>query len=130
MGAISLRRALAAAADDKKAITEGFRHAAIGWFAAPTARALMTEPQTITRAAEDVNFIAKRLKEIKADEDEARKQRDPETATGEHLDRIASDYGIKRAGLTDYGLRQAVKKAMSGEPAGTTNYDHGGCYGC
>ena len=80
----------------------------------PTA---MSEPQTITRAADDIDFIAKRLKELKAEQEEARRQSDPETASGEHLDRIAADYGERRSnsGESDYMLRQRLLKKVRGE---------------
>jgi hypothetical protein len=75
----------------------------------------MADPQTITRAADDVDHIAKRVKELAEERAEARRQNDPETATIDNLDRVASDWGEKRNGETDYAFRARLLKKIRGE---------------
>lgn len=72
---------------------------------------------TITRAADDVATIGARLKEIEAERAAARRQSDPEHATGEDLDRVAGDWGEKRAwgGEADYTFRARLLKKIRGE---------------
>lgn len=78
--------------------------------------AMADAPQTITRAADDMSFIAKRAKEIEEDRIQSLRNRDPEVAGAEHLDRIADDYGEKRQGVeSDYTFRQRLLKKVRGE---------------
>lgn len=71
---------------------------------------------TITYAADDVDHIAKRLKDIAEERAEARRQCDPDMATGNNLDRVAKDWGELRQGAeSDYTFRQRLLKKIRGE---------------
>jgi hypothetical protein len=77
----------------------------------------MSETQTITRAADDVNHIAKRLKEIAEERAQAQRNSDPGQASGEYLDNIARSWGLVRSppSESDYAFRQRIIKAAGGE---------------
>lgn len=73
--------------------------------------------ETITRAAEDVDHIANRIKEIAAERVEAQRQCDPEHATGDNLDRVGADWADKRSwtGESDTTFRERLLKKIRGE---------------
>lgn len=72
---------------------------------------------TITYAAEDTSTIGARLKEIEAERAESRRQSDPEYANDDNLDRVAADWGEKRAwgGESDYTFRSRLLRKIRGE---------------
>lgn len=64
--------------------------------------------------ADDAKFVAERLRQIAEEREAALRSLDPERATGEHLDRIAQDYGLKRdSGEGDWNLRGRIKIQQS-----------------
>jgi hypothetical protein len=71
----------------------------------------------ITHAADDVTSIRNRLKELEAEREEVRRNRDPDLATGQFLDLIGAEYAEKRLTPceTDYTFRQRVLKKIRGE---------------
>lgn len=67
-------------------------------------------------AAEDTAFIRAKLVEIEAEKAEARRQRDPDTANGDNLDRIGQDWGEPRQGAeSDYTFRNRLLRKIRGE---------------
>lgn len=76
----------------------------------------MSDSQTIVPAADDVGFIAKRLKELAAERAEMRKNSDPEQAMDKHLDQIGENWSVIRNPCEgDYTYRQRVLKKIRGE---------------
>lgn len=82
------------------------------WPDSPMAQAEMSDSQTIVPAADDVGFIAKRLKELAAERAEEAKNSDPELATEKHLDQIGENWGVMRNPCeSDYTYRQRLLRA-------------------
>ena len=67
----------------------------------------------ITPAADDVNYIALRLKQI---EEDRIKVCDPEAAESEHLDYIGNTWGVERVfGECDLYFRARIVRKAKGE---------------
>lgn len=63
-----------------------------------------------TYAADDADFIRKRMQEIKDEQAEAAKLRTVEFATGEMLNSVGQDWGLKREmSESDYTFRARIQ---------------------